>query len=1327
MVQEVERKVVQKCVLVPSHLVRANELNRVSNVQIGYAKALIGFPLKQSTNRSLSAIFYAHLPRSVVVQQGHRRNLLIQLFPLPVIEIQGGTMMPAPSSSSTKKRRKRGGGGQQQQQQQQQQNPVIAEATRIHIRRTLEQFRASNDDVYTFEANLTNVERAEVHKLCRKMGMKSESSGSKKGTERRVSVYKFKGKPKKIKEQNDLTSFTFSEEGKVVLRDFFSHYPPGDQGENEKIMSTSNKNTDNRRTKTDDILCKPSMKKAEITEKLNSVVARMESDPKLKQVTEDRSKLPIASFKDVITSTIESNQVVLISGETGCGKTTQVPQYLLDYMWGKGSACKIVCTQPRRISAISVAERISFERGESIGESVGYKIRLENKGGRHSSIVFCTNGVLLRVLVKAGNGRSGKEASAKMVKDAFPDITHIIVDEIHERDRFSDFMLTIIRDMLPLYPHLRVVLMSATLDAERFSQYFGGCPIIRVPGFTYDVKRLYLEDVLLLVKSKKVCHLDCTSKTDTDENSQLTEEFKLALEEAINIAWSTDEIDPLLELVSTDGGLNVLNFQHSVTGVTPLMVFARKGRVGDMCMLLSLGANCHLQDHQGKTALAWAQHENEKETSEILIKHMNLDSKDSKDSKDPKEERLLLDRYLQDVNPELIDVILIEQLLRKICTESQEGAILVFLPGWDDINKARDRLTSSALFKNSSKFLILALHSMVPSIEQKKVFKRPPSGCRKIILSTNIAETAVTIDDVVFVIDSGRMKEKSYDPYNKVSTLQSSWISQASAKQREGRAGRCQPGICYHLYSKLRAASLPEFQVPEIKRTPIEELCLQVKILDPGCKIEDFLKKTLDPPVSEAIHNAITVLQDIGALSPNEELTELGEKLGSIPVHPLTSKMLLFAISMDCIDPALTLACANDYRDPFTLPMLPNDKRKATAAKCELASLYGGHGDQLATIAAFECWKNAKQRGQESRFCAQYFVSGGVMNMLFGMRKQLQHELFRNGFIPENSSRFNVNAQDIGIIHAVLVAGLYPMVGKLHPPKKNAKRIVIENANNDKVRLHPQSVNSKLTFKKKDYCPLVIYDEITRGDGGLHIKNCSIVGPLPLLLLATEIAVAPLDDVSDDGDDDDDAYDDDDDVSFEGSDEGKGVQREDRLMSDPENVVKVVADRWLSFESTALDVAQIYCLRERLSAAIMFKITHPGKDLPELLAASIHAIANVLSYDGLAGINAPLVSIDSLTSMVRETDIGQPGSGGKKGNFRSSNNFLKSLLSNDSQNYSHKQWSGRPHHHVHQPSASGQRNQHQFQNSQGGGYEGNRNELNGPRGDSLKRHRGNRA
>ncbi|KAJ0446580.1 putative RNA helicase [Helianthus annuus] len=1101
----------------------------------------------------------------------------------------------------------------------------ISDETRNRFQQILDDFHKSNDKEYTFDASISNYERAEVHKLWRAMGMKSQSSGA--GANRRVTLYKIMAKVKRkprgsawtqpgtqtksdnTEVKSPVMSFAFSEEGKTVLKDFFSFYSPGDRKEDEKIAVTSSENANNTPMRNDDMFCKPRTEKGQVEKKFQSFVARMQSDRNLKQITESRSKLPIASFKDVITSTVESNQVVLISGQTGCGKTTQVPQYLLDYMWSKGEECKIVCTQPRRISAVSVAERIASERGEAIGQSVGYKIKLDTKGGRHSSVVFCTNGVLLRILVHAGNTLAGKEKSAKTVKDAFPDITHIIVDEIHERDRFSDFMLTIIRDILPIYPHLRVVLMSATLDAERFSQYFGGCPIICVPGFTYDVKRFYLEDVLLLVKSESTNarSLVGTSNAKISAKSELPEDYKRALDEAINIAWSSDELEFLLDIIGTMGeGLDVSNYQHSVTGVTPLMVLARKGRVGDICMLLSFGANCHLQDNEGKTALSWAQHAGQKEVSEILEKHLNSTELDTEEEKrlelDTEEEKRLLDRYLKDVNPEVVDIILIEQLLRKICTESEEGAILVFLPGWDEIQKLNDKLLSSNFFNNGNKFLILPLHSMVPSIDQKKVFVRPPHGCRKIVLSTNIAETSVTIDDVVFVIDSGRAKEKSYDPFIRVSTLQTCWISKANAKQREGRAGRCQPGICYHLYSKLRAASLAEFQEPEIKRTPIEELCLQVKLLNPDCKIEDFLKKTLDPPVSLAIHNAITVLQDVGALSPNEELTKFGEKIASIAVHPVTIKMLLFAISMNCLDPALTLACANDFRDPFIFPMSLAGKSEANAAKSKLASVYGGHGDQLAIIAAFECWKNAKERGQEARFCRKYFVAAGGMRMLSAMREQLRRELCMNGFIPKDSSRLSENSQDKGIINAVIVAGLYPRVGRLFLDGR-AKRY-ISDVNEQKVMLGRQSVNSRVTLKKKKVDPLVIYDEVTLGDMGFAIKKCSIIGPLSVLLLATEIAVAPIND-------------DNETVSEDGNKE----RHEDEFMSNPDTAVEVVADRWLSFKSTALDAAQICCLRERLSDAILFKITHLGKDLPPVLAASVAAIAKVLSCDGLAGIS----------------------------------------------------------------------------------------------------------
>ncbi|KAG5533944.1 hypothetical protein RHGRI_027960 [Rhododendron griersonianum] len=1154
----------------------------------------------------------------------------------------------ASSSSAKKKRQKKGKGGKQEK---------IPEASRIRISQILAQFRASDDVVYSFEANLSNPERAAVHLLCLKMGMKSKSTGL--GNQRRVTVYKTKGKVDTGQGKENLTPFAFSKEAKEVLQDLFTQYPPDDRDLGEEIGGKHSETAKRVRENTDDFFCKPSMDKAEIAKRVKSLASRVENSPDLRQISEKRAKLPIASFKDVITSTVESNQV---------------PQFLWDDMWGKGESCKIVCTQPRRISATSgvyqlFAERISCERGENIGDSVGYKIRLETKGGRHSSVIFCTNGVLLRVLVSKGTGRL-KAASPKVPeKDAVSDITHIIVDEIHERDRYSDFLLAILRDMLPSYPRLRLVLMSATLDAERFSEYFGGSPIIRVPGFTYPVQSFYLEDVLTLVKGAKKKNLNCTSEDATAEQFELTEEYRMALDEAINLAWSNDEFETLLDFLSSEANPKLLNYQHSSSGITPLMVFAGKGRVGDVCMLLSFGADCHLRASDGSTALDLAERENQRETAAFIKTHMGKAPSNSGD------EQELLDKYLSTVNPEHVDVALIEQLLRKICIDSRDGAILVFLPGWEDMNKTRERLSGSSFFSDSSKYVIISLHSMVPPVEQRKVFRKPPPGCRKIVLSTNIAESSITIDDVVYVIDSGRMKEKSYDPYQNVSTLQSSWVSKASAKQREGRAGRCQPGICYHLYSKLRAASLPDFQVPEIRRIPIEELCLQAKLLNSSMKIEDFLCKTLDPPVFETIRNAIIVLQDIGALSVDETLTDLGKKLGSLPVHPVTSKMIFFAILLNCLDPALTLACASDYRDPFTIPMFPNDKKKAAAARSELASLFGGNSDQLAVVAAFECWRNAKSKGQESRFCSEYFVSSSTMYMLFGMRKQLQAELQRQGFLPKDLSSCNINSRDPGILYAVLVSGLYPMVGRLLPPRQNGQRPVVETAAGDKVRLHPKSSNFKVSSKKSSDRPLIIYDEITRGDGGLHIFNSTVIGPLPLLLLATEIVVAPVNDIDEDAGESD--FEDDEEDE---SDEDKtkvhnksGAQHGDKIMSSPDNAVKVVVDRWLSFKSTALDVAQVYCLRERISAAILYKVTYPWKVPPQLLGASMHATARILSHDGLSGISLKAERVDPLNSMSNATAIDQSTPGRWKTLGQSSNGYLRSLIysqtGQDSPNY----------------------------------------------------------
>ena len=357
----------------------------------------------------------------------------------------------------------------------------------------------------------------------------------------------------------------------------------------------------------------------------------------------------------------------------------------------------------------------------------------------------------------------------------------------------------------------------------------------------------------------------------------------------------------------------------------------------------------------------------------------------------------------------------------------------------------------------------------------------------------------------------------------------------------------------------------------------------QIKILDPRLDIESFLSKAIEPPVSAAVRNAIALLQDVGALDPSQQLTPLGTHLGALPLHPVLAKMLLHALLLDCLGPALTVAAASAHRDPFVLPLTPGQRHAALAARQALASQWGGASDHLAVVAAFDGWAAAKRSGAtaEKVYCARNFLSSGTLGMLAGMRKQLRDELRRKGFLPplvntrshnqshgrplpygyrqqgrwhadeavttavteeQIEAQCSANGRNQGVVRAVLAAGLYPMVASLLPKLPGgSSAAIVQTARGDKVRVHPHSINFRILHggvggmggemeglldsspvnpwqwgdgagrrPEASARPLLVYDEVTRGDSNLTIRLSTVVRPLALVLIASEMVVAPL-------------------------------------------------------------------------------------------------------------------------------------------------------------------------------------------------------------------------
>ncbi|CAI9096105.1 OLC1v1032182C3 [Oldenlandia corymbosa var. corymbosa] len=708
-----------------------------------------------------------------------------------------------------------------------------------------------------------------------------------------------------------------------------------------------------------------------------------------------RKSLPAYKEKDAILNAISNNQVIIISGETGCGKTTQVPQFILESEIDsvRGGMCNIICTQPRKISAISVSERVATERGEMLGETVGYKVRLEGVRGMDTRLLFCTTGILLRRL---------------LIDKTLKGVTHVIVDEVHERGINEDFLLIVLKDLLPRRPELRLILMSATLDADFFSSYFSGAPLVHIPGFTYPVRTHFLENVL-----------ETTGYRLTPHN-QLDDY-------GIEKSWKMNKQAPR----------------------------KRKSQIASAVEDTIREANFNDYSPQTRESLScW--------------------------------------------NPDCINFNLIENLLDYICQNGKPGAVLVFLTGWDDISALKEKLQGHRILGDTSRALLLTCHGSMASSEQRLIFDKAEDGVRKIVLATNIAETSITIDDVVFVIDCGKAKETSYDALNNTPCLLPSWISKVLAKQRRGRAGRVQPGECYHLYPKCVYDAFADYQLPEILRTPLQSLCLQIKSLKLG-SISEFLSRALQAPESLAVQNAIEHLKVIGALDGNENLTPLGRYLTMLPMEPKLGKMLLLGSMLHCLDPILTIVAGLSVRDPFLSPLEKKDL--AEAAKAQFSHDYSDH---LALLRAYQGWKDAERDLNGYEYCWKNFLSAQSMKAIDSLRTEFYLLLKDTGLVDSNSAIYNTWSYDEHLVRAVICYGLYPGVCSVVP---NEKSFSLKTMEDGQVLLHSNSVNARnfdIAF------PWLVFNEKIKVNS-IFLRDSTAVSDSVLLLFGGSIQKGDVD------------------------------------------------------------------------------------------------------------------------------------------------------------------------------------------------------------------------
>ncbi|KAL8437339.1 hypothetical protein Efla_004297 [Eimeria flavescens] len=605
------------------------------------------------------------------------------------------------------------------------------------------------------------------------------------------------------------------------------------------------------------------------------------------KILEGRKQLPAWKSQKHFLKLVQKNRFVILVGETGSGKTTQMTQFLLHAGMHAGRC--IACTQPRRVAAMSVAQRVAEELDVTLGQEVGYTIRFEDRSCSSTILRYLTDGMLLR------------EAMADPLLERY---SAILLDEAHERTVATDLLFGLLKEVAANRKDLKVVVMSATLDAGKFQKYFDGAPILNVPGRMHPVEIYY---------------------TPKPEKNYLEACIRTALQ-------------------------------------------------------------IHLSE--------------------------------------------------------------------------PPGDLLVFLTGEEEIEQAKKELEKAVQrHPDAGELLVVPLYSSLAPAQQQRIFEAAPPPKypggppgRKCVISTNIAETSLTIDGIVYVVDPGFSKQKVYNPRSRVESLLVSPISKASAQQRAGRAGRTRPGKCFRLYTEGAFESeLVDQTYAEILRSNLASVVLTLKKLG----IDDLVHfDFMDPPAPETMMRALeqvyacTQLNYLGALDNDGELTTEGEAMAEFPLDPQLAKCLVDAPKHNCSKEMLSIAAMLSV--PLTF-LRPKEKAKqADATKARFAHL---DGDHLTLLNVFHAYiqHGAGNPELERQFCFENFLNPRSLAAAKNVRTQLQRTMERLS-IPITSTSYSDKAYYPQIRKAIL-SGYFMQVAHM---QRSGHFLTVKDG--QLVALHPSSV-----------------------------------------------------------------------------------------------------------------------------------------------------------------------------------------------------------------------------------------------------------------------------